>query len=56
MGMIMLAQGLATLLGIWIGGLLRDMTGNYKATFHMAGISIIISGLILFCVRKIIQK
>lgn len=53
MGMIMLVQGFATLAGIWAAGLLRDLTGDYKWTFYLAGLCIVISGLVLFCVRKL---
>lgn len=53
MGMIMLAQGFATFSGIWLAGLLRDAMGDYKWTFYTAGVCVTISGLILFCVKKL---
>ncbi|XP_074645850.1 monocarboxylate transporter 12-like [Tubulanus polymorphus] len=47
-GWLQLGQGIATLTGTPLAGLMYDLTGDYDLTFSVAGAWIILSGLILF--------
>ncbi|XP_067941068.1 monocarboxylate transporter 14-like [Watersipora subatra] len=45
-GLLMFGQGLASLIGPPIGGMLCDVTYSYVATFIFAGVSIAVSGVL----------
>ncbi|CAF0853519.1 unnamed protein product [Adineta ricciae] len=47
-GILQFCQGVSTLIGIPIQGLLRDVSHTYKLSFLTSGFIIIISGLIMF--------
>lgn len=49
-GMLLLFQGIATLVGPPAAGFLKDMTGSYEPGFLVAGIAIAISGVMLFSI------
>ncbi|XP_055841839.1 monocarboxylate transporter 5 isoform X2 [Episyrphus balteatus] len=49
-GLLLLFQGLASLVGPPIGGFFYDITGSYGPAFVLAGVMICISGLILFAI------
>ncbi|RWS06607.1 Monocarboxylate transporter 9-like protein, partial [Dinothrombium tinctorium] len=51
-GLLLLVQGIASLIGPPIAGWLFDVTGNYKATFFTSGICILVSGLSVLPVTK----
>ncbi|KAI4458182.1 monocarboxylate transporter [Holotrichia oblita] len=55
-GILMMFYGMACLLGIPIGGLMHDMTNSYIVSFLFAGVSIILSGLLLSSVPSILHK
>ncbi|XP_037093660.1 monocarboxylate transporter 12-like [Pollicipes pollicipes] len=61
-GILLLAQGLANLVGPPLCGMLRDLTGNYELTFHAAGTALVLSGLMLCLVqasrasRRVLQR
>ncbi|XP_011306062.1 monocarboxylate transporter 12-B [Fopius arisanus] len=55
-GLLLLFQGLASLLGPPIAGWLRDGLGSYKPGFVGAGLMIAISGLILFLIPVLQRK
>lgn len=52
-GLLLLFQGLASLVGPPIGGFFYDITGSYGPAFVLAGVMICISGLILFTIPPI---
>ncbi|XP_050306726.1 uncharacterized protein LOC126743600 [Anthonomus grandis grandis] len=49
-GLLLLFQGIASLIGPPIGGGLYDVTGSYNPAFCLAGVTIALSGLILFLI------
>ncbi|PSN40793.1 hypothetical protein C0J52_07180 [Blattella germanica] len=49
-GLILLCQGIGNLLGPPIGGLLFDITQSWDLSFYMAGIWIIVSGLLTWLI------
>lgn len=58
-GLLLLFQGIASLVGPPLAGLLYDMTGSYSPAFLMAGIMIAISGIVLFAIpptQKYLKK
>ncbi|KAL3886821.1 hypothetical protein ACJMK2_026788 [Sinanodonta woodiana] len=52
-GLVVMCQGLSSFIGSPIAGVLSDYTGNYKASFYVAGASIALAGLICFPLRRI---
>ncbi|KAK4874831.1 hypothetical protein RN001_014191 [Aquatica leii] len=46
-GLLLLVQGVANLIGPPIAGKISDVTGTYNLSFYLAGIFIILSGLML---------
>ena len=50
-GMILLFQGLATLAGTSVSGLLNDSTGDYHYSFYIAGSSICLASLFLIPIK-----
>lgn len=52
-GLVLLFQGFASLVGPPMGGALYDHLGSYGPAFHLAGITIGISGLILLAIPPI---
>ncbi|CAG9822501.1 unnamed protein product, partial [Phaedon cochleariae] len=44
-GLMLMFQGVTSLIGITAAGLLREVTGDYKWTFYFSGICIILSAL-----------
>jgi len=46
-GFIQLVQGFSTFTGTLAGGWLKDLTGDYDATFYASGVCIALSGLLL---------
>ncbi|KAL4229058.1 hypothetical protein ACF0H5_012096 [Mactra antiquata] len=52
-GLLILCQGLSTFIGSPIAGALFDLTGNYMASFYLAGSVICISGLICLPLRRL---
>lgn len=54
-GFIVLCQGLSTFIGSPIAGALSDATGDYKASFYLAGGVIALSGIICIPLRRISQ-
>jgi len=63
-GILLMFQGIASLVGPPIAGWLFDMTGSYNPGFYLSGSNIAISGLMLFvipyvqrrCERKELEK
>jgi len=58
-GLMLLFQGIASLIGAPIAGTIADVTGSYDGSFHFAGAVILASGLMLFplpCVQRWIQR
>ncbi|XP_050527002.1 monocarboxylate transporter 5 isoform X2 [Daktulosphaira vitifoliae] len=63
-GVLLLFQGIASLIGPPLGGLLYDKTKSYDPAFCLSGINIAVSGIMLFsipyvqryCRRKEIEK
>lgn len=49
-GLLLLFQGIASLIGPPIAGWLYDATSNYDLSFYIAGLTITISGVILFAI------
>lgn len=49
-GIVMLAEGVANVVGPPLAGWLSDVTGDYDMTFLLAGAVILLSGLMLFLV------
>lgn len=49
-GLLLLFQGIASLIGPPIAGSLYDMTQSYLPGFFMAGVTIAISGFVLFAI------
>jgi MFS family permease len=47
-GLLLLPQGIATIVGAPFAGWLFDVTGSYDASFYVAGTVILISGLMCF--------
>lgn len=52
-GLILMFQGVTSLLGISISGYLREITGEYKWSFYFSGISLILSGIILIPLKYV---
>lgn len=52
-GLLLLFQGVASLIGPVIGGLLYDSTKSYHPAFYLAGGNIAMSGLLLFAILPI---
>lgn len=52
-GFIVLCQGLSTFIGSPIAGALSDATGDYRASFYLAGSVIAISGVMCIPLRRI---
>ncbi|XP_030755202.1 monocarboxylate transporter 12 [Sitophilus oryzae] len=52
-GLLLLFQGIASLVGPPIAGSLFDRTGSYDPAFYLAGVSVCLSGLILFFIPPI---
>ena len=46
-GLLLLFQGVANLVGPPLAGWIRDLTGSYDTSFYIAGVFIILSGMIL---------
>lgn len=55
-GLLLLFQGIASLIGPPFAGLLYDMTQTYKPAFIMAGITIAISGVVLFAIPPLQRR
>lgn len=55
-GLLLLFQGIASLLGPPLAGVLFDMTQTYVPAFLMAGIMITMSGLVLFAIPPLQRR
>lgn len=58
-GLLLLFQGLASLIGPPLAGFLFDITKSYNPAFILAGVNILFSGLILFtipCLQDCIER
>lgn len=55
-GLLLLFQGIASLIGPPFAGLLYDLTQTYKYAFIMAGITIAISGVVLFAIPPLQRR
>lgn len=49
-GLLLLFQGVANLVGPPIAGWIRDVTGSYDPSFYIAGVFIMLSGIIFFSI------
>jgi MCP family monocarboxylic acid transporter-like MFS transporter 14 len=52
-GLLLLFQGIASLIGPPMAGALYDITSSYNPGFYLAGITICLSGVILFLIPPI---
>lgn len=52
-GLLLMFQGITSLIGISFSGYLRGLTGDYKCSFYFAGISLVISGLVLIPLKEV---
>lgn len=52
-GLIMLFQGVGTLTGTVTAGFLRDLTGDYEASFYFAGGCMFVGAFFLMPLRRI---
>ncbi|VDK55733.1 unnamed protein product [Anisakis simplex] len=55
-GLLLLFQGIGTVFGPPIAGRIADVTGNYNWSFIFCGVSLLISGLMLFIVPSVQRK
>ncbi|EFO21566.1 hypothetical protein LOAG_06921 [Loa loa] len=55
-GLILLFQGIGTVIGPPISGQLADLTGSYNMSFVFCGVALLISGLMLVCVPQMQRK
>nr|CDP95419.1 Bm2134, isoform b [Brugia malayi] len=55
-GLILLFQGIGTVIGPPISGQLADLTGSYNMSFVFCGVALLISGLMLVFVPQIQRK
>ncbi|XP_026284953.1 monocarboxylate transporter 9 isoform X3 [Frankliniella occidentalis] len=55
-GLLLLFQGVASFMGPPIGGWLFDITQSYKPSFWLAGVTLALSGLMLFVVPPIQKR
>ncbi|KAL3989308.1 Major Facilitator Superfamily protein [Acanthocheilonema viteae] len=55
-GLILLFQGIGTIIGPPISGQLADLTGSYNMSFVFCGVALLISGLMLVFVPQIQRK
>lgn len=55
-GLLLLFQGIASLVGPPMAGSLYDLTISYAPGFILAGVTIAISGVILFCIPYIQKR
>ena len=52
-GLLMFSQGLANTLGPPFAGYLSDMSGSHELSFYVAGVAILVSGVMLFLLRPL---
>ncbi|KAF5282141.1 hypothetical protein FQR65_LT02838 [Abscondita terminalis] len=52
-GILLMFQGIATLIGTASSGLLKDFTGNYQLSFHLAGGCLVLSSILLIPIKKV---
>lgn len=52
-GLLLMFQGITSLIGISFSGYLRGLTGDYKGSFYFSGISLMISGLTLIPLKRL---
>lgn len=55
-GLLLLFQGIASLVGPPLAGLLYDLTATYVPAFLMAGIMIALSGVVLFAIPPLQRR
>ncbi|CAD5229360.1 unnamed protein product [Bursaphelenchus okinawaensis] len=55
-GLLLLVQGIATVVGPPIAGVLYDITGNYDWTFLFCGVCLFLSGAMMFAVPCLKKK
>lgn len=55
-GLLLLFQGIASLVGPPLAGLLFDLTQSYVPAFLMAGIMITLSGVVLFAIPPLQRR
>nr|XP_018910909.1 PREDICTED: uncharacterized protein LOC109039738 [Bemisia tabaci] len=55
-GLLLLFQGIASFVGSPLAGFLTDKTGTYTWGFHLAGVCIALSGMMLFVVPSIQRR
>ncbi|KAH9500382.1 hypothetical protein Btru_071684 [Bulinus truncatus] len=54
-GFVIMCQGMSSFVGAPIAGAISDATGNYNASFYLAGVTLTLSGVICFPLRRISQ-
>ncbi|KAI8780177.1 monocarboxylate transporter 13 [Biomphalaria glabrata] len=52
-GFVIMCQGMSSFVGAPIAGAISDATGNYNASFYLAGITLTLSGLICLPLRRV---
>lgn len=52
-GLLVLFQGIAILIGTYLSGVIYDSTGSYTASFVVAGIFMIMAGVVCLPIRRI---
>lgn len=55
-GLLLLFQGIASLVGPPLAGLLYDLTQTYVPAFVMAGVMITVSGVVLFAIPPLQRR
>ncbi|BFZ13916.1 hypothetical protein BsWGS_16955 [Bradybaena similaris] len=52
-GFVIMCQGMSSLLGPPLAGAISDYTGNYDASFYLAGVTLTLSGIVCLPLRRI---
>lgn len=55
-GLILMVQGVAMLLGTTLSGFLREATGDYDASFYLAGGCICFGAVFFLPLRYVVNK
>ncbi|XP_031341952.1 monocarboxylate transporter 7-like [Photinus pyralis] len=54
-GILLMFQGMASLIGMYIAGLLRDTSGDYQMSFYFAGGCVLVGSLLLVPIKKVAE-